>query len=155
MKPFALSIAVVALFTAAANADQQYKVWNEFFAGTWQLESEGGRAEQDLKLVADGEALIGTSKSDSGKTLAWIQGWYPAKKQIVHQWFGANHGRALYKVIDDKTLRGRGEIHDSDTITKGTVTITKNGEDSFTVHWTELTANGEKVKDIRVEATRK
>ena len=71
------------------------------------------------------------------------------------QWFGANHGRALYKIIDDKTLRGRGEIHDADTITKGTVTITKNGEDSFTVHWTEVTANDEKVKDIRVEATRK
>jgi hypothetical protein len=155
MKRLCLTVVVALMLGGTANAEHHHKAWNKFFAGSWELQLQELGGQMDLKLVGDGVAVIGTGKSDSGEVGAWIMGWDPAEKLIVHQWFGTDHGRVLYKSVDDKTLRGPGEIHGSDKVTKGTVTITKKNEDSYTVHWTDVTVDGQKADDIRLTVRRK
>ena len=156
MKRFLLSLSLVVLtgFAARANADQDYKAWNKYFAGSWHLQESGDQME--LKCVGDGVVAVGTGTSATGEEVGgWIMGWDPADKVVVHEWFGNDHGFARYKIIDENTLRGPGEIHGSDKVTKGTVTLTRKSADTYTVHWTDVTANGKKADDLRVTVKRK
>lgn len=109
------------------------------------------RGHMDLKLVADGNAAIGTGRSADGQLKsAWIIGWDPAEKRMIHEWFGDTHGRANYEIVDDKALRGPGTIHGKDSVTKGTVTLTRKSDKIYVVRWSEATVNGENSDEVQV-----
>ena len=136
-------------------ADHHQKAWIKYFAGSWKLQETGGE-EIDFKLVADGNATIGTGESPDGQLKsAWITGWNPTENRMIHEWFGVDHGRISYEVVDANTLRGPGAIHSSNRVIKGMVTITKKNDKMYTVHWTDVTVNGKKSDDIHVAAERK
>ncbi len=147
-KPFSLAVAVAMLSAAAAKADH-HKEWLKYLSGSWKVQESGD--ELDFKLVADGNAAIGTGRSsDQGET-AWIMGWNPTKKCFIHEWFGAViHGRVSYNKIDAKTLRGAGAFHLPENVVKGTVTITKKSDNEYIVSWTDMTAGDEKMDDFRI-----
>jgi hypothetical protein len=144
---------VFVLCATAANADS-HKDWIKYFAGSWELKLGG---KFDLKLVADGNAAIGTLKSaNSEDESAFIIGWDPSEERIIHEWFGeATHGRVAYEIVDDKTLRGPGVFHRSTEKATMTVTITKENEDMYTADWTDVIVNGQKADGPHFELQRK
>ena len=154
MKTISLAIVVVMLTANPAEAEHHHKDWIKYFAGAWKIHEPGGTL--DWKLVADGDATIGTGESANGQDKsAWIAGWDATEKTMIHEWFGTAHGRVCYRIANDKTLCGPGEIHAENEITKGTVEITKKSDRMFTVHWTNVTVNGEKSDDIHLVVERR
>jgi len=139
---------------AGSTAIADHKEWNKYLAGSWDVNN--GEGEQDFRLAVDGNVVVGTGKSAAGEESVWVLGWDPAEKTIIHEWFGADtHGRAVYKIIDDKTLRGTGVYSESGNLTKGAVTVLKKDDTTFTVKWTEVSANGKKSPDFDVVVKRK
>jgi hypothetical protein len=146
MKKISIAFVFSLLVAGTISADHHYTDWNEYFAGSWELED--GSHVQDFKLAAGGHALVGTGKSATGEEFVWVMGWDPAEKTVIHEWFGKDHGRITYQIVDDKVLRGTGVISSATELVKANVTLTKKDDKEYTVKWTDVTMNGKKVDDI-------
>ena len=125
MKQLSLAVIVSLITVSSARAEQDYKAWNKYFAGTWKITGAGPEGELKIEVVAKGTAGIGTGKDTDGKESAWIMGWDGAEKRVVHEWFGddGEHGRATYEILNENSLRGPGVSRSSEGLMKGTVTI--------------------------------
>jgi hypothetical protein len=157
MKQYSLSIVVVLLSAACANAQEAHKAWAKFFAGTWEISGGNGVAEMNMQLAAKESALIGTTKDDQGRESAWIFGWDNGKQRMIHGWFGEDGdiGGVSYKIEDNDTLRGPGVSRSSQGEMKGTVTVRRTGNNRYTVQWTDVTLDGAKADDLNLVVERK
>jgi hypothetical protein len=147
------AIVVALLSSLTARAEETHAAWIKYLSGTWTIENMD--FEIDLKLVVDGVAASGTAKSNGKVVEAWIMGWDPQEKRLLHDLFGTTHGRVAYELIDDNTLRGPITVNGQNEVTKGTVTVTRNGPSRYTVQWTSVTVNNKKAEDRKFVVSRK
>ena len=110
----------------------------------------------DLKLAAKGTSVIGTGKDEAGRESAWIMGWDVVANRAIHAWFGdeGENGYVVYEVVDEKTLRGPGVSRSPDGVGKGTVTLTRTGDNRYTVKWTEVTVDDKESDDVNLVVER-
>ncbi len=157
MKQFSLTLVVVLMFATCANAQEAHKTWAKFFAGTWEISGAEGVAEMNMKLVAKGAALIGTTKDNEGREAAWIFGWDGVQQRMIHGWCGDNGevGLVSYEIKDENTLTGRGAVRSAEGEMKGTVTVKRTAENRYTVDWTDVTVDGAKSDNLNLVVERK
>lgn len=158
MRTLSLTLLTLLLSASVVAAEQPHRVWLKYLAGSWKYDNgRGGGGEFEWKLVAGGNALIGTGKASNGIEDAWAFGWDARELSIVSDWFTAadQHARVSYRIVDDQTISGPAVVTEASGITKATVTVKRVSDNEYTVHWTNMTVNGTKADDLKLVVARK
>ncbi|TWU28783.1 hypothetical protein [Novipirellula artificiosorum] len=144
-------VAMTALMSSGASAEDAIAQWLKFFQGDWVREStqwtEDGKTQNTYQwsgnLVAGGTAFYSTGTCEWGE-YSMITG-VEAGGEKLFEYASASDGtrwRIVYEVKDDKTLVGKFDFADvADPNNNGNVTITKTSDDSYLCKW-NFTADG-------------
>jgi hypothetical protein len=103
-------VAIVALSSSLAHAQDFVPGILKYFPGKWQAKAADGTNlfTVEWKVVADGKAIAGPSKTVAGTTGFAVAGWEPKEKKWVHVLFDGSgmHARMEVTKFADNTYFG-------------------------------------------------
>ena len=125
------------VFTGQARADESYKEWWDFLAGswTWEISPLGTEGTVTWRKAAKGNACVGRFKESEGGASIETSGWRADTKTYVVMGFGSegNFWQLESKKVtkDGYTASHVGVLPDGQSF-KGTIVLKRIDDDHFT-----------------------
>jgi len=154
--------AVLVVFSLAmsAQADEATEKWLKFFEGDWTRQSKVWTGDDGLKeekvswtgrLTAGGKALVATTSNSSGETMTAFCGVAPSGSGYFE--FGVTSQGVSFTIHcedangDTLVCKTQGKLPNGAS-GKGTMTMSRTSDDSYTTEWKLNLDNGTEVKGI-------